>query len=164
MITRPLEMQPEFPAVDLTVANADTLQLMLANRQVATEYHGAAEAAGPLFRVLHPAIDNTIGFPSSAVSHGTMIFEAIHAAVTSATVSEINSTRAVVAVSNPSLLRSLGSRVGVLGLADEFRKDMPRTAETIVETFPRQYTADPAYLLAGAAIERTITMRALSLR
>lgn len=163
LITSSVTMQPEFPHDDLTVGNASILQLMLANKLVARDYHEGAENAGILFRTLHPALDNTIG-DSPAISHGTTIFEAIHAAVASTTVPDVEHPELQIALVKPDVVRALGSRAGVLQLASEFRSEMPRTAETIVETFPRVYTADPQYLVAGAAIERKIVLDALELR
>jgi hypothetical protein len=149
-------LQPNFPGEDLTDDNADMLELLMANLRVLDTYHRLIEQESFAFAVGHNALvgmlkqnyDNK-GF-IDAFSHGITVFEAITATVGGeimrSDIQDIMSRAGEVS-------RFSGNQITDYhdGAVEDFTKDMPRTANTIVASTSRFHGPLTTYALIGAA-------------
>ena len=159
------EPQPEFPLHDLTRHNADALSLMMANEAILTSLHGPGESSSWAYRVGHPAAVRSSqriydGAPVGAVSHGAMVFEALHAAVSaSSRLDGIAVNKAAIWLTSQATDSELST--AMVDAVDTFRAQMPNTAEVIAESSYRFIGPLTHYAILGAALERDIVITAL---
>lgn len=156
--------QPEFPAVDLTERNAESLELLLANKAVVAEGHQIADQSSWAFRIGHPAVVeggshfvDSEGAKIAAIEHGVMIFEAMTVAVNGLRV-----TQDIQAVQQAAL-STYGGRRGdntlrVLTSRERFQEEMPIASEVINSTSARFVGRLTDYAVLGAALEREIAL------
>ena len=163
-----ITMQPEFPVVDLTDENAEKLELLLANKDFIKTHHQASEL-NMAFRVLHPTLiagASTAydGRTIDALSHGMMVFEALHAAVTSPVPSRIgqNALMFVVGLSESEKLMTDLSRTKEA--SEEFTNNLPKAAK-VIENSSERFFGDLTYVVvAGAGLECYFTKRSLDIQ
>lgn len=151
--------QPNFPREDLTVENADLLELMMANLEILKTSHEAVEQLSWIFRVGHPTIvfsaakihdeDNRL----SALNHGVTSFEAITAMVGG------ESMNADIQTTNSEANRLLNLEPTHIGdyideAVDDFRHNTPHTAEVIRSSAARFHGHLTTYAILGAAMSR----------
>lgn len=154
-----LSPQPDFPRADLSDSNAELLELMMANADIVSRSHQAAEQASWLFRVghatiLHGAAKLHDGDERLAAVHsGVSTYEAITAFICGASmVSDIT-----VINNNSAKLRRAGSHEisnYVETSLESFSRDMPRTSEVITASTRRFHGPLTSYAILGAAMSR----------
>jgi len=128
--------QSNFPREDLTDANADVLELLMANEQILDTSHEAVEQMSWIFRVGHPTILHSAkkihddSSRLSALDHGVKSFEAITAMVCGEiAVADILST-------NREASRLLHLEPNLTGnyldeAMEDFQQETPYTAEVV---------------------------------
>lgn len=154
-----LESQPRFPYDDLTENNAEFLQLILANDELMSRGHVAAEDIRPVFKVGHRSIlsaGQRLDYETSqgeALDKGSAMFEAMSAMV--------NLTPSA---SSAFKMRDIGAalegafdeswvRGYFLDAYDCFRNENPLAAE-VVRSASRLSSSMAEYAVLGAAISR----------
>ena len=159
-----IDTQPEFPELDLTEENAQTLELLLANKMIVQNAHALADRNEWAFRVGHPAVImggraamTFEGAQVAAVEHGVMVFEAMTTVVSGQSISND-----VIGI-NHAALTVTGARAGnnksrLLEIVDQFQQDMPRTTEVIVSASRRHVGGLAMYAVFGAALERYVAL------
>ncbi len=154
-----LEPQPHFPYDDLTEENAELLQLILANGELVSRGHIAAEEVRPVFKIGHQSILRAglrldyDGSRGEAIDKGAAMFEAMSAMV--------NTTPSA---SSAFKLRDIGAALD--GAFDDtwvrdyfldsyecFKNETPVAAE-VVRSASRLGTSMAEYAVLGAAISR----------
>lgn len=164
-----LEPQPGFPLEDLSDKNASTLELLLANKLIVDEWHDVAENIAWAFRVGHPAAVRGAeriydGAHVEAVSHGVAVLEAMNTAVIGSVASDADMFRVNASahdlISNASEGRLRGHSIAAI---QDFREEMPRTAEVVQSTSRRFFGSLTEYAILGAALERRIVLDSVTL-
>lgn len=159
-----IETQPSFPLEDLSDKNAETLELLLSNKLIVSEFHDVAEKSAWAFKVGHPATTHCAGrlydgAYIEAVSHGAAVLEAMNTAVVGVAASEADMFRvnssAHDLISHASEGRLRGHSLAAL---DDFRDQMPLTAEVVGSASRRFFGALTDYAILGAALERRIVV------
>jgi hypothetical protein len=154
-----LEPQPRFPYDDLTESNAEFLQLILANDEIASRGHAEAENARSVFKIGHQILlraGQRLDYESSqgeAMDKGTAMFEVMSAMVNVAP-----------AASSQFKVRDIGAALE--GVFDEewvrnyfidsydcFRHENPLAAD-VVRSASRLSSSMAEYAVLGAAISR----------
>lgn len=152
-----VNMQFNFPREDLSDANADLLEFMMANRDIVAAGHQLAERVVWSFKVGHAAISRSSSKVyddfdwQSAINHGTTTFEAITAMVGGG-VSRVDSfpihTQAVALIHSSA--RELRNHCEEA--IDEFQANAPRAAEVVRVSSSRYYGSLATYAVLGAAM------------
>lgn len=155
-----IEAQPDFPQNDLSDANAEALELLMANLQLVEVGHQAAETAQRIFRFSHPAIAHVAekidftGAQQGAVNHGVAVFEAMSAMICA----ELTEISRFNTIHQSSVLQEQMSvevaREHVFAAYESFRSEVPRTASVVASSSERYVRGMTAYALVGAAAAR----------
>jgi hypothetical protein len=160
-----LESQPDFPAEDISDANASILEFLMQNKEILNNSHNSAELAY-FYRLGHHALtataqpqlnDNT---RLHAFSHGIGTYEAVSMMVRPNGVAhdEKTSTLHIMSATHTLNKNFVGA---VVDAKDRFTSELPNTAYVIGESAARFYDNHTDYALSGAAIARELEQSTL---
>lgn len=164
-----IETHRDFPQEDISESTAETLELMLQNRELVEAFHTSAERLNFLYRLGHrtmdlaarPYLDDSERF--RAFSYGIEAFEAIGVFVRPTLGDEYpddeTATRQIMTV-RKSLSRDFAPTL--TDAKDKMKEDMPRTMFVIAQSALRFYRQHIGYALSGAAIAREVEVLSLT--
>lgn len=165
-----LHAQPLFPTEDLSDANAWMLELMLANESFVESTHLDVEKISWMYKVGHAVViagarrmydDASI----HAINTGASMFETISAIVASeATIGASGFTVNSVAADITYKKEEARLVDYTLDAVEQFRNDLPRAAEVVLEASKRKHQTLRHYALLGAALERQFSIDVLEHR
>jgi hypothetical protein len=154
-----LELQPQFPHEDLTLGNANMLEVLLADIAIFDQSHAGAEQAVWLYRVGHPAIGAATArvfaketIRQIAIADGVATYEAIAGLVRPApppyNLLRVNREARDVAIGAPDSVYEY-----MVEAEETFRASLPKAAGVVIEIAGRTYgNRDAAFVLHGAAL------------
>lgn len=156
-LVRGLEPQPKFPHEDVSEANAQMLELLLASDALVESGHVNAEQLSPFFKLGHPSIDivalrlDDSPYHQAAISSGVASMETIKGLLDAFPLTD----SAAVHINTTALTSSMHDR-NVRTYADSaydsFVADVPRAAEVIQVANRRRHGYFLSYALLGAAL------------
>ena len=162
-----LSEQNSFPREDLSDANAEILELMMANTDIRETAHTVAERQSWIFRIGHAAISRSIGRQYDAQSAlaasnaGVVTFEAITSLVDgmhrSGDMRPANKTFLTLANADDSGLSQY-----IDNALESFLSDMPNTKEVVTNSTRRTHGPLVSYAVLGAAMSRRFGLDSVS--
>lgn len=152
----------DFPTSDIDQATADTVELLVMNREIVTNSHEIAEGTSFLYKAGHVALTATARsvLPherAEAVSYGVTLYESVATMLRPLVDPSIhNGLDANKAMLNAHL-RLKRRFINELSEAnDQFLAEMPQTAQVVAAGGERQHPKDVSFVLAGAALARQL--------
>lgn len=153
-----LEPQPEFPRNDLSISNAQYLELVMASQSHVEFGHTNAEQVAWVYRVGHPSMRLALGNSAlagsvrEAIDHGVSTYEAICMLM-----SHFPDSRNFYTVNRNALVIASADNTDhfvdyVSEARSGFTKDLPRTADVVHEASKRFFGSAARYAIDGAAL------------
>jgi hypothetical protein len=153
-----LEAQPEFPANDLSYANAQYLELLMASQPEVEFSHTTAEKMAWVYRVGHPSMrqglenSDLTGSIREAIDHGVITYEAICMLMSHLP----ESSNYYTVKRNALIIANVGSTDHFIDYVSEarssFTEELPRTAAVVHEASKRFFGSVACYAIDGAAM------------
>lgn len=157
-----LSGQTDFPTNDFDEASAETLELLVMNREIVSSSHEIAEGVSFLYKAGHVALTATANnvLPTTraeAVSYGVTLYESVATMLRPLTDPSIhNGLNANKAMLNAHLRLKRRFINELSDANDQFLTEMPHTAQVVAAGGEREFPQDVSFVLAGAALARQL--------
>ena len=166
-ILPPLSPQQKFIHEDLSSDNSNSLQLVMANKDLLEQLHDCAEAASAPLKIIHQALihQSAAAFDSDsqyidAVHHGVTIMEAVSVLVCTEEIFSIDRAKLKLGLFNLAQRMPSEQQDWLVNAHNEFHDSMPQTAEVVQESSSRFLGPLTTYAVIGAAAEWTMLKEA----